>query len=122
MRQIEKTHFNLNLSSPEVAIPEKQSEIGNGSSVKEGTIILQPITMRIPNNQGVYSLSKLRPKKAVSYTEFWQQYARYAREIRVCFAETPSPDTLLQQSAWVRAYSLGWSGWYIIDLSEDTLR
>ncbi|MFN8458974.1 MAG: hypothetical protein U0401_30705 [Anaerolineae bacterium] len=78
-------------------------------------VILQPITMRIPNRHGVYSPSKFRAKKEIRYEEFLEQYADHSRRIRVCFDETPSSTTIFQRSELITAYGSGLDCWYIIE-------
>jgi hypothetical protein len=74
--------------------------------------------MRIPNSQGVYLPSKLRPKKKVTHKEFLYRYADHSREIRVCFDEAASSNTLLLKSELVTAYGFGFDCWYTIDLYD----
>ena len=64
---------------------------------KEGKVILQPVTNRIPNEYNIYSPSKLRSKKEVTYEEFLSQYAQEPRGIRVCFDESLPSDSMLQR-------------------------
>ncbi len=84
------------------------------TTVKDGVVTLWPLTMRIFNSQGIYSPSKLKPKKTVSYETFLSQYADYSIKMRVCFDENPAFDTLFQHSKLVTAYGLGLDGCYII--------
>jgi hypothetical protein len=77
-------------------------------------VILQPIAMRIPNSQGVYSPNKLEPQKEMRYEEFLSRYADNPRKIRVCFNETLSLDILLREAKLVTAYSFGLDCWYIV--------
>ncbi|UCG12285.1 MAG: hypothetical protein JSU72_17585 [Deltaproteobacteria bacterium] len=79
-----------------------------------GTVILQPIAMRIPNSHGVYSPSQLRPQKAVSYEEFLARYANHPRGMRVCFDEIPTPTTIIERSELVTAYGFGLDCWYVV--------
>jgi len=81
---------------------------------KENIVILHPITMRIPNRHFVYSPSKLKPKKIISYEKFLERYADHPRKIRVCFDETLSFATIFQKSELVTAYGFGSNGWYIV--------
>jgi hypothetical protein len=81
---------------------------------ENGMVILQPVAMRVPNSHGVYSPSKLRSKKAMSYEEFLAQYANHPRAIRICFDETPSSTTIFERSELITAYGLGLDCWYII--------
>lgn len=81
---------------------------------QNGIVILQPVAMRIPNSHGVYSPSKLRSKKAMSYEEFLARYANHPRAIRICFDETPSSATIFERSESITAYGLGLDCWYII--------
>jgi hypothetical protein len=80
----------------------------------EGAVILQPVTMRVPNTHGIYSPSKLRPLKAVSYEEFLSCYAIHPRGIRICLDETASPATIFQKSKLITAYGFGLDCWYIV--------
>lgn len=114
-----KSSFDLNLSSLKVNAPEKQSEVGNEFCLKQGSIILQPIAMRIFNSDGIYLPNRRRSQKEVSYEEFLQRYSRHGQKVRVCFDENPSAATLLQHSEWVIAYGFGWDAWYII-ISPDS--
>jgi hypothetical protein len=94
-----------------------QSKKGEIMSKKD-LIILQPVAMRVPNCQFVYSPSKLRPKKIISHEEFLARYANHSRKIRVCFDEIPSSNTIFQRSKVVTAYGLDLYGWYIIESSN----
>jgi hypothetical protein len=84
------------------------------SHPKGGIVILQPITMRIPNSHGVYSPSKLRPPKLISHEEFLSRYANHPKGMRVCFDETLSPATIFERSELITAYGFGLDCWYII--------
>jgi len=77
-------------------------------------VVLQPVTMRIPNSHGVYSPSRLRTPKVVSYDEFLKRYANHPTGIRVCFDEILSPATILERSELVTAYGFGLDCWYIV--------
>ncbi len=77
-------------------------------------ITLQPLTMRIFNSQGIYFLSKLNPKKTVSYQEFLLRYADHPLKMRVCLDEKPSFTTMLQKSEFVTAYGFGLDCYYIV--------
>jgi hypothetical protein len=99
---------------PTSTFEDQQFELVEKSLSEDGTMILQPITMSIPNSCGVYSPSKLRSKKEISCEEFLTQYAHYSREIRVCFVENITPETLLQKSEFVTAYGFGLNCWYIV--------
>jgi hypothetical protein len=81
---------------------------------KRGTVILQPVAMRIPNSHGVYSPSQLKPLRIVSYEEFLTLYATHPRGIRVCFDESPTLTTILEQSELLTAYGLGLDCWYVV--------
>lgn len=107
--------MNLSLSSTETPFPiSSQIERLTTNGSEERVVILQPIAMRIPNRQGIYSPSKLKPKKEVSYKEFLARYADHPRKIRICFVETPSPDMLLQRSEFITAYGNELDCWYIV--------
>jgi len=80
-----------------------------------GTVILQPVAMIIPNSHGVYSPSRLRLKKEISYKEFLARYANQAQGIWICFDKTASAGTIFQKSQFVTAYSLGLDCWYIVE-------
>ena len=80
-----------------------------------GAVILQPVTMRIPNSTGVYSPSQLRPVKEISYQEFLTRYADHPIGIWVCFDETPSSSTILERSVLTTAYGIGLDCWYIVE-------
>lgn len=84
------------------------------SRLEKDIVILQPITIRIPNRQGIYSPSKLRPKITMNYERFLSRYADYPRKIRVCLDENPASATLFQRSVLVTAYGFGRDGWYIV--------
>jgi hypothetical protein len=84
------------------------------NQVTEKIVILQPITMKIPNKYGIYSPSKLSPQKEINYSEFLSKYADRPKKIRVCFDEAPSPDTILQRSEFITAYGYGLDCWYIV--------
>lgn len=90
-------------------------ETTNATSHAEEVVILQPVAMRIPNRHGVYSPSKLKPKKKISYEEFLSYYADYPIKIRICFDETPSSATIFQRSALVTAYSSSLDCWYTVE-------
>jgi len=97
-------------------VPESQQSEGvDQTCPRQRMVILQPIVMRIPNSRNVYSPSRLRPKKEISYNEFLAQYANQARGIRICFEETPSPATIFQRSELITAYSFGLDCWYIVE-------
>jgi hypothetical protein len=83
-------------------------------------IVLQPVTLRIPNKQFVYSPSRLKACKKMSYREFLANYATCPRAIRVCYDEPPSIATLLERSEWVTAYGFGLDCWYIVVAQDET--
>jgi hypothetical protein len=97
-------------STPRAPLPEVAGQI----RTQEGMVILQPVTMRIPNRHSVYSPSRLRPRKKVSYDEFLVRYANHPHGIRICFDETPSPATIFERSELVTAYGYGLDCWYIV--------
>jgi hypothetical protein len=104
-------------SPPKKLTPEANCfppDSADQTHLEGGTVILQPITMRIPNCHGVYSPSQLRPPKVVSYREFLSRYANHPRRIQVCFDETPSPATIVERSDPITAYSFGLDCWYIV--------
>jgi hypothetical protein len=85
-----------------------------------GLVILQPIVMRVPNKYGIYSPSKLRPKKEVSYREFLLRYADHARIVRVCFQEElTSEKKMFQHSKLITAYNFGLGCWYVVTLPAE---
>lgn len=86
--------------------------------LKEGVVVLQPLAMTVPNRHGIYSPSKLEPKKEISYKIFLAQYADYPQKIRVCFDEAFSSEALLQKSEWVTAYGFGLDCWYMVVTSN----
>lgn len=71
------------------------------------TITLQPLTMRIFNNQGIYFPSKIKPQKVITYQEFLEQYADHPLKMRVCFDEPPSSKTMVQHAKTVTAFGVG---------------
>lgn len=77
------------------------------------TIILQPLAMRFPNPEFVYSPSKIRPQKRVSRQEFAEKHGQYPRRIRVCLDWDPKPETIYQRSKMVTVYSFGLDCWYM---------
>lgn len=77
-------------------------------------VILQPISMRIPNNEGIYFRSKIRPLKEIAYEEFLSKYADHPQGIRVCFDETLSWSDSIQESELITAYGYGLDCWYIV--------
>ena len=81
---------------------------------KERVVVLQPVTMRIPNCHNIYCPSKLMPKRHVPYEEFIVRYAPEPRNIRICFDETYSLDTMIENSVMVTAYNCGLGCWYIV--------
>jgi hypothetical protein len=81
---------------------------------KPNVVVLLPVAIRIPNSHSVYSPSKLRSTKEISYEEFLLRYANHFVEIYICFDEEPSIDTILERSELVEAYGFGRDGWYII--------
>jgi hypothetical protein len=104
-------------SPPNKLTPEANCfppDTADQTHLEGGTVILQPITMRIPNCHGVYSPSQLRPPKVVSYEEFLARYADRPIGIWVCFDETPAPATINERSKLVTAYSFGLDCWYIV--------
>lgn len=102
------------------AIPVREPELdpSDESRVKTRTVALQPVTMRIPNKWGVYSPSILRSEKQISYEEFVSVYAYNFLEIRVCFDNMPSADTIFERSELVKAYGFTRDGWYIVISNE----
>jgi hypothetical protein len=92
-----------------------QPEIVTKTQPAERVVILQPIAMRVPNRYGIYSPSKLKPKREISYREFLSCYADHSRKIRVCFDETPSASTIFQRSELITAYGSGLDCWYIVE-------
>lgn len=97
----------------------QQPETADQAYSKEGMVVLQPVAMRIPNSHNVYSPSKLRPQKGVSYEEFLARYANHPRGIRICFDEILSPVTIFQRSALVTAYGFGLDCWYVVAACHD---
>ena len=98
-------------------MPNKQSKTNQTINRNQQNIyklVLQPVTMRIFNNYGVYFPSKLNPVKTVTYEEFLEQYADYPIEMLICFDEPPSSVTMLQNSKRVTAYGFGLSTYYIV--------
>lgn len=64
-------------------------------------MILQPVTIKKPGKQDVYSASKLRPQKEISCNEFLAKYADNARVINY-------------NNSFITAYGYGLDCWYII--------
>jgi len=89
------------------------------SQPKDAVVTLQPIAMRIPNRHGIYSPSKIRPQKQISYEDFLSRFADYSRQIRVCFDEKPASETLLANAHLVTAYGSGLDCWYIVAAGSD---
>jgi len=87
---------------------------------KDGVIILQPMAMRIPNTDHIYSPSKLEEKKVVRYGEFLARYADQPRRIRICFDDISSLETMLQRAKLVTAYSCGLDCWYVVAPDGET--
>ena len=84
------------------------------SHLEKDVVILQPITMRIPNNYDIYFPSKLRSKKEINYEEFLLRYADTPKKVRVCFDISPSLNAILQNSRIITAYNFGLDCWYIV--------
>ncbi len=84
------------------------------TAIKERTVVLQPVAMVIPNRHCVYSPSRLRSPKEISYAEFLTRYADHPHKMRVCFDEVPSAKTVLCRSETVTAYGNGLDCWYIV--------
>jgi hypothetical protein len=101
--------------------PSKSQECESVDKIrpKKGGVILQPVTMRIPNRYSIYSPSRLKPKIAVSYEEFLSQYAKYPRGIHICFDVIPTPDAILQRTKLITAYGFGLDCWYIVAAYYD---
>lgn len=96
-----------------------QFEVVQEAYPQESMVTLQPLAIRVFNSHGVYSPSKLRPKKEIGSEEFFARYANNSVEIRVCFDQEPSEDTILDRSVPVKAYGLGLDCWYIVAAFED---
>jgi hypothetical protein len=97
-------------STPSTPQPEAARRI----PTQDGIVILQPVAMRIPNRHSVYSPSRLRSRRKVSYDEFLARYANHPYAIRICFDETPSPATIFERSELLTAYGCGLDCWYIV--------
>lgn len=80
----------------------------------KGMVILQPVAMRIPNPHNVYSLSKLRLQKTVTYNEFLSHYANHPQGIRICFDDELNSTTIFEKSKMITAYGFGLDCWYIV--------
>jgi hypothetical protein len=99
------------------AIEIRQQE-GVAENVSDGQIVtLQPLAMRIPNGYGIYSPSKISPKKQICYKEFISHYKDHSRKIRVCFDELPpsDPEILFKRSELVTVYGFGLDCWYTLE-------
>lgn len=90
------------------------AKLSNNQLAKEKKITLCPLAMRIPNEHGIYSLSKLRPKEVIDYTEFQTRFKNNSKRIRVCYEDTLCYDELLEKSEWVTAYGYGLDCWYCL--------
>lgn len=77
-------------------------------------VTLQPITITIFNNYGVYCFSKARKPKRIPYQEFVERHADSAISVRVCFDKNPEAETLVERSRKVTAYVIGLGIPYIL--------
>ena len=79
------------------------------------TVVLRPLSMRIPNDYYVYSPCDLSPTRKISYQEFKSKYAYYPQEVRVCFNKDVLPEEILKESQLITAYGHGIGRWYILE-------
>ena len=86
-------------------------------SQDEITVILQPLAMTTPNQFGIYSPSRIRPKREISYREFLAKFSDHARRIRVFLLDGVNVDSdyLLSRSIVMTAYGFGLNCWYLVD-------
>ena len=99
----------------DTAAENRKLEILEEDYPEERVVTLQPLAMRVFNSHGIYSPSKLRPKKEVSYDEFLTRYANNSVEVLVCLEEESLEDTMVDRSQVMDAYGFGYEGWHIID-------
>jgi hypothetical protein len=108
--------MSLSLSSGKSSpITSYQKNLGEEHFETGKSVVLQPVAMRFPNRHNIYSPSKLRPKRQISYEEFLTRYADYPRKILVCFDESPCSTVTLERSELITAYGFGWDCWYVVE-------
>jgi hypothetical protein len=78
-----------------------------GIALEDKTVTLQPITMRVPSELGIYAPSLLKKPVEIKYTDFVTNYADNPYLIRVSLASDGISDW-----QYMTAYGLD-RGWYI---------
>jgi hypothetical protein len=73
-------------------------------------IKLQPLAMRVPTNNCVYTISRFVKSKKVSEQEFVERYTDYSVSMLVSFDEDG-----YSNPKRVTAYGRGFDGWWIAE-------
>lgn len=78
-------------------------------SNKEIIVTLTPVAMVVPNEAGVYALSRIRKPKQITEKKFNERYASNPIDILVSFA----PDGVSEPQT-ITGYGYGLDAWYIL--------
>jgi aminopeptidase C len=74
-------------------------------------VTLQPLAIRIFDQHGILSPSKLRKVRKIPYQEFLDRYADHPVKLRVCLDKEPDPDTIFSRSREITVYGYGYDCW-----------